>query len=133
MCMALNLLPNPGNKGVRYGLLTKPSEVIDNSHLSKYFVLSEFNPKFTAGKNSFQINGSVFLEPNSEILIECIDSSGENLYIEMARTSKAPAKNYVYKESTSFVLAIHVYGDTSDGIGKLILYGTLRGSKKHVR
>jgi hypothetical protein len=131
--MALNLLPNPGNKGVRYGLLTKPAEVIDNSHLSKYFVLSEFNPKFTAGKNSFQINGSVFLEPNSEILIECIDSSGENLYIEMARTSKAPAKNYVYKESTSFVLAIHVYGDTSDGIGKLILYGTLRGSKKHVR
>lgn len=131
--MALNLLPNPGNRGVKYDLLSKPAEVVDRDHLSKYFVLSEFNPKFTSGKNSFQVNGSVFLEPNTEILVECLDSVGENLYIEMARsTEKSPAQNYAYKESTAYILSVHVYGDTADGIGKLILYGTLRGSQKHV-
>jgi hypothetical protein len=43
----------------------------------------------------------------------------------MARTSDVAAKVYAYKESTSFILSIHIFNDTSDGIGRLILYGTL--------
>jgi hypothetical protein len=121
----LNLLNSFGKKGVSHGLLTKGADVIDTDYLSKYFVVSEFNPKFTAGKNSVAINGSTFLAPNSEILIECLDSAGQNLYIEMARTSDVAAQVYAYKESTSFILAIHIFNDSADGIGKLLMYGTL--------
>lgn len=123
--MPLNLLDSFGKKGVSYGLLTKQADVIDTDYLSKYFVVSEFSPKFTGGKNAVSINGSAFLSPNSEILVECIDSAGGNLYIEMARTSDVAAQVYAYKESTSYVLAIHVFNDTNDGIGKLLMYGTL--------
>jgi hypothetical protein len=123
--MPLNLLDSFGKKGVSLGLLAKPADVIDTDYLSKYFVVSEFNPKFTAGKNSVSVNGSSFLAPNSEILIECLDSAGHNLYIEMARTSDVAAQVYAYKESTSFVLAIHIFNDTADGIGKLLIYGKL--------
>lgn len=123
--MPLNLLDSFGKKGVSYGILTKPADVIDTEYLSRYFVVSELNPKFTAGKNSVAINGSTFLAANSEILVECIDSRGDNLYIEMARTSDVAARVYAYKESTSFILAIHIFNDTADGIGKLMLYGTL--------
>jgi len=123
--MSLNLLDSFGNTGVSYGLALKPADIIDTDYLSKYFVISEFNPKFTAGKNSVSINGSNFLRPGSEILVECLDSTGRNLYIEMARTSNVAAQVYAYKESTSFILAIHVYNDTADGIGKLIIYGIL--------
>jgi hypothetical protein len=123
--MPLNLLDSFGKKGVSYGLLTKGADVIDTDYLSKYFVVSEFNPKFTAGKNSVSVNGSTFLAPNSEILIECLDSAGQNLYIEMARTSDVAAQVYAYKESTSFILAIHIFNDSADGIGKLLMYGKL--------
>lgn len=123
--MPLNLLDSFGKKGVSYGLLTKGADVIDTDYLSKYFVVSEFSPKFTAGKNGVAVNGSAFLLPQSEILIECLDSAGDNLFIEMARTSDVAAQVYAYKESTSFILAIHVFNDTADGIGKLIMYGTL--------
>lgn len=123
--MSLNLLGSFGNSGVQYDLLGLKADVIDTDFLSKYFVLSEFNPKFTAGKNSIAVNGSAFLAPNSEIIIECIDSAGVNLFIEMARSSDTAAKTYAYKEATSYIFSIHVYNDTADGVGKLILYGTL--------
>lgn len=130
--MALTLLDSFGKRGVKYGLEQKPVDIIDTEYLSKYFVISEFNSRFTAGKNSFALNGSKFLKPNSEILIECVDSVGNNLFIEMAKSTNFAAKTYAYKESTSFILSIHVYNDFSDGIGKLIVYGTLKDGK-HVR
>jgi hypothetical protein len=123
--MPLNLLDSFGKKGVSYSLLTRGADVIDTDYLSKYFVVSEFSPKFTAGKNGIAVNGSAFLLPQSEILIECLDSAGDNLFIEMARTSDVAARVYAYKESTSFILAVHVFNDTADGIGRLMLYGTL--------
>lgn len=121
----LNLLNSFGKRGIAYGLLNKTADVSDISYLSKYFVVSEFSPVFTAGRNSFSLNGSSFLKPGTEILVECLDSAGQNLYIEMATVSGTPAKIFAYKEATSFVLSIHVYNDTSDGIGKLMCWGTL--------
>lgn len=122
--MILNLLNSFGAKGISYGLYTEQVDVIDTEYLSKYFVVSEFNPTFTAGKNSVSINGSSFLVDGGEILIECLDSKGNNLFIEMAKYSNTSTSE-AYKEVTSYVFSIHVYNDTADGVGKLILYGTL--------
>ena len=125
----LNLLSSFGRRGVSYGLYNKPADVIDTDYLSRYFVVSEFNPTFTAGKNSVSFNGSNYLMNGSEIFVECIDSKGNNLFIEMARSSADSAVTYAYKESTAFVFSIYVYNDTADGVGNLILYGTLADNK----
>jgi hypothetical protein len=125
----LNLLNSFGKVGVNHGLSTITADINDAVYLSKYFVISEFNPKFTSGKNAFSLNGSTFLMPGSEIFTECIDSAGNNLFIEMATTSDITAKSYAYKEGTSYILSIHVYNDTSDGVGKIICYGTLIGGR----
>ena len=53
----LNLLNSLGKSGVSYGLATVPVDIVDTEYLSKYFVVSEFNPTFTAGKNAFAFNG----------------------------------------------------------------------------
>src|SRR6266404_6763024 len=125
----LNLLDSFGKKGVSYGIYTAQTDVIDTAYLSKFFVVSEFNPIFTAGKNAFSFNGSSYLQSGSVILIEGLDSAGNNLFIEMAKYSTNSAITYAYKEATAFVFAIHVYGDTVDGVGKLMLQGTLSDGK----
>jgi len=125
----LNLLPSFGKQGVSYGLSTIIADVNDTQYLSKYFVISEFSSKFTAGRNSFSLNGSTFLLPGSEIFIECLDSAGHNLFIEMATTTDATAKSYAYKEGTSYIFSIHVYNDIADGVGKIICYGTLADNR----
>ena len=119
--MSLNLLNSFGKRGVDYGLYTKAADLIDPEYLSRYFVVSEFNPTFTAGKNAFLFNGSNFLKTGSEILVQAQDSVGNILYLEMAKYSGQAAKTYAYKESTAFVFAFHVYNDTADGVGKIIL------------
>ena len=125
--MSLSLLNSMGKTGVSYGLATVPVGVVDTEYLSKYFVVSEFNPVFTAGKNAFSFNGSSYLEVGSQIGIECLDSAGHNLYIEMATSADSTTNVYDYKEATSWVFSIHVYNDTADGVGKIILWGILRG------
>ena len=99
--------------------------------LSQYFVVSDFNPSFTAGKNSFSINGSPYLLNNSNIYIECIDSNGNNLYIDVAETSDSSGIiNNTYKvASTQRLFSIYVFKDTADGVGWIILYGTLTDGK----
>lgn len=125
----LNLLDSFGKRGVSYGLATKQADVTDSDFLSRYFVLSEFSPTFTAGKNAVAVNGSAYLQGGSEILIECLDSAGNNLFIEMAKYSDSAAKTYAYKEATAFIFSISVYNDTADGIGRLFLYGKLINGK----
>ena len=127
--MGLNLLNSLGKSGVSYGLATVPVDIVDTEYLSKYFVVSEFNPTFTAGKNAFAFNGSQHLQNGSEIFIECLDSAGQNLFIEMAQSGDSSTKVYAYKEGTTWVFAIHVYNDTQDGVGKIMLWGTLNGGK----
>ena len=123
--MSLNLLNSFGKRGVSYGLISAIADVTDADYTSKYFVVSDFTPQFTSGKNTISINGSPYLSPNSEIYVECIDAGGHNLFIEMAKTSNVAAQEYAYKESSSYILSIHVFNDTIDGIGKLIIYGQL--------
>jgi hypothetical protein len=117
----MELLSGFGKRGVELGLLTKPADILDTAYLSTYFVLQEFQPKLTAGKNSITFNGSDLLELGSEVLVECIDSEGNPLYIES--TTKT---NIAYREASSYILAVHVYNEISNGPGKLILYGTLK-------
>jgi hypothetical protein len=88
-------------------------------------VVSEFSRNFTGGKNSIAFNGSNFLKKGSEIFVECLDSLGNALYIELAKSSNVASVIYTYKESTSFVFSIWIFGDTYDGVGYLTLYGTL--------
>jgi len=123
--MALNLLDSFGVTGVSYGLYTKQADVIDTEYLSRYFVVSEFNSTLTAGKNPIAINGSPFLAQDSEIFIECLDAQGDNLFIEMATYSDDSTIGNTYKEGSATIVSIHVYGDTADGVGRLIIYGTL--------
>ena len=123
--MALNLLDSFGVKGVSYGLYTKQADVIDTEYLSRYFVVSEFNSTLTAGKNPISINGSPFLLQDSQIYIECLDAQGNNLFIEMATYSDDATVGNIYKEGTATIVSVHVYGDTADGVGRIIIYGTL--------
>ena len=88
---SIKLLNNVGKNGVSYGLSTAVADVNDTEYLSKYFAVSEFNPTFTAGKNALAINGSSYLKNGSEILIECLDSTGQNLFVEMATMKFHPA------------------------------------------
>jgi len=127
--MALNLLNSLGKSGTPYGLFAAHADVNDSEYLSRYFIVSEFNPTFTAGKNAFAFNGSSLLKSGTEILIECIDSTGQNLFIEMATSTDDAAKVYAYKEGTAWIFSIHVYNDIQDGVGKLMLWGTLIDGK----
>jgi hypothetical protein len=123
--MALNLLNSFGVKGVDYGLYTKQADVTDTQYLSQFFVVSEFNPQFTAGKNAFSFNGSTYLQSGSMIYPECLDAAGNPLYMELAQSSDVSSVTYAYKEGSSFVFSIYVFNDTVEGVGNIILYGTL--------
>ena len=116
----MELLSGFGKRGIKLNLLTRSVDIEDNTFLSNYFVLQEFLPKLTAGKNSITFNGSEFLKNGSEVLVECIDSNGNSLYIESTTLT-----NISYRESSAYILSIHVYAETSNGPGKLILYGVL--------
>lgn len=116
--MAL-LLSSFGKKGVQLGLLSRKVDIEDTQASSKYFAVSEFNPVFSAGKNAFSFNGSAFLKDKSEIQIECLDSQGNSLYLEQAKATVGQ-----FTDTAKFVTSIHVYDETYNGPGKLILVGT---------
>ena len=116
--MAL-LLSSFEKRGVDLGLLKKRVDIEDTNPTSKYFVITEFNPKFTAGKNSFGFNGSPFLKDKSEIQIQCLDSAGNSLYNEMAQATTGQ-----FTGNSKFIVSISVYDETYSGSGKLVLVGT---------
>lgn len=124
--MAKQLLSNLGKQGdssyttngIRQGLDTLAVDIEDTAHLSKYFRVVEFNPVFTAGKNSISFNGSELLADGSEIKVEVIDSKGTSLYLT------APPKSANYVDIANFTVAIHVYKEIADGAGTVILVGT---------
>lgn len=117
----MDLLSSFGKQGVQLGLLNRKVDIEDTEYLSKYFVLNEFDPLFTGGKNSVSFNGSVLLKEKSEIQIECLDSKGNSLYIEFAKSLESQ-----YSDVAKFVVSIHVYDETYNGPGKLIIVGTSR-------
>jgi hypothetical protein len=118
------LLPSFGKKGVDLGLSTMKVDIEDFAHLSKYFNISEFNPVFTAGKNSVGFNGSILLKTGSEIKIQCLDSNGNSLYVEQAKSH-----NSQFSDTSKFVISIHIFSDTYNGAGKLIFVGTTKNNE----
>ena len=114
------LLSSFGKKGTELGLSTLVADIEDTSHLSKYFVISEFNPVFTGGKNPVSFNGSSFLKQGSEIKVECLDSNGNSLYIE------DPKSNVTYADVAKFIISVNIYEETYNGPGKLVFVGTTK-------
>ncbi len=127
----LNLLNSFGRLGTSYGLYSLKADVIDSQYSSQYFAVSNFNSTLTAGKNAFSINGTPYLLNNAAIYIECLDSSGNNLYIDLARNSDntATSNNVYTRASTEMLYSIYVFDNTADGVGWIILYGTLVNGK----
>ena len=115
-CMALI---NPIRKsGQKLNLSTLKVDIEDTSFLSEYFILSEYNPKFTAGKNTFLLNGSPKIAFNSGIQLEVIDVLGNSLYVEFAKSN-----DIAYKEGGALRIAVYVYNSTPFGTGKVIIVG----------
>ena len=108
------LLSNQGKYGVNNGLFTTTVDIEDTSYLSTYFVVAEFNPIFTAGRNSIAFNGSSLLKAGAEIKVQCIDSKGKSLYLEY------PKSKTQFVDIANYVVSIHVYNETNNGIGKII-------------
>jgi hypothetical protein len=115
----MNLRSSFGKRGLKLDLINLKVDIQDTEYLSKYFVISEFNPIFTAGKNSVAFNGSPLLKIGSEIKVECIDSAGNSLFLE-----QTIPKDTRYIDQSNFVVAVHVYNETYNGNGKFILVGT---------
>jgi hypothetical protein len=116
--MPQQLLSSFGKKGVDLDLATMMVDIDDTNFLSKYFSIAEFNPVLTAGRNPIAFNGSNLLKEGSEIQVQCIDSNGNSLYIE------PPQSSTQFSDVAKFVLSIHVYNETYNGTGKIILVGT---------
>ena len=103
----------------RQNLTNSKTDIEDKSYRSEYFVISDLQSTFTAGKNHFTINGSQLLKNNTGILLEILDSSGTPLYYE---TGKSGYESYV--ETTDLVVSAHVFDTTSAGFGTITLIGT---------
>lgn len=112
------LLSSFGKRGVNQGLDKLIVDIDDPTYLSKYFVVTEFNPVFTAGKTPITFNGSSLLANGSEIKVECLDSNGNSLYIEY------PKGNIQYTDVSKYLISINVFNEAYNGPGKLIMVGT---------
>jgi hypothetical protein len=93
--------------------------ITDDSDFSDYLGITEFSNTFTAGKNAFLIEGTPFLQENSEIKIEILDSNGDPLYYEPG--DGIPE----YYEGLSKLVSVHVYSDTPIGIGQITILAEL--------
>ena len=93
-------------------------DIEDDAHLSNYFHVVEFDPVFTAGKNSISFNGSDLLQDGSEIKVEVLDNQANSLYL----TAVTSSANFV--DIANFTVAIYVYRETISGAGSVILVGT---------
>lgn len=119
------LLPSFGKQGVKLNLLSRKVDIEDTDYSSKFFVLNEYDPSFSGGKNAVGFNGSALLKDKSEIEVECLDSHGNSLFIELAKSVDAQ-----YTDSSKFVISVHVYDNTYNGTGKLIFVGTTKRGEK---
>jgi hypothetical protein len=118
------LISNARNAGRKLNLSNLKVDIEDVSFLSEYFVLSEYSPKFTAGKNTFLLNGSDKLASNTQIQIEALDCFGNSLYVEVAKTN-----NVAYKEGGAIRVAVYIYSDTPYGVGKIIVVSSDKSNK----
>ena len=93
-----------------------PVSVVDKSRTSqRYFQITEFPRKFTAGKNIIKLRakGNV-LAPDSTIHIEILDANKKPIYYEVL--------NYVEADGTR-IIVVWIYPDTPPGIATVYLAG----------
>ena len=100
----------------RRKLADLPVTAVDKSRTShRYFQVTEFPRKFTAGKNIIKLRakGNV-LVPNSVIHTEILDAQNNPIYHEIL--------NYVESDGTR-VIVVYIYPDTPPGIATVYIAG----------
>ena len=100
----------------RRKLADLPVTAVDKSRTShRYFQVTEFPRKFTAGKNVIKLRakGNV-LVPDSVIHTEILDSQNNPIYHEIL--------NYVEADGTR-VIVVYIYPDTPPGIATVYIAG----------
>ena len=97
-------------------------QVFENDELpnSEYFRITELSETLSGGKNGFLIEGSEHLKETTEVKIEILDVDGNPIYFEPGNGTPE------YYEGNSKLIAVHVYDDTSIGIGKITILGELK-------
>ncbi len=86
----------------------------DRATRSDYFKVTQFDGYLYGGRNAFLIAGDSVLKPNTNILIEVLDSEGNTVY-------SAPVANYI--EGSSRLIKLEVYQDTPIGVGQVVILG----------
>lgn len=100
-------------------LLSYEVLITETSGKSEYFNVTGLPEKFTGGKNSFLIDGSSYLRPNSKILIEVLDTNGRTIY-------STPIKRHL--EGTSALVSVEIYATTPRGFATIVVMGELNNT-----
>lgn len=91
-----------------------PVYIIDRSIDSDYFNITRLPPIFTGGRNSFLINGTEFLQNNSQILVEITDQLGDTIFQTMVPD---------YIEGNSRMISVEIYDTTATGYATITILG----------
>jgi len=81
---------------------------------SRFFQLREMPEVLHSGKNAFLIQGSENLNPNTEVLVEILDSNGDTVFNQ-------PIPKYA--EGRARVVSIEIYENTPPGVALLTIVG----------
>ena len=101
----------------KQNLYRLPVLIQDTGVESTYFNIKQLSGVFTGGRNAFLISGTQYLQSNTEILIELLDSNGNSIYVEAI-------KNFV--EAGARLVVMDVYENTPTGVAILTIVGTAR-------
>ena len=112
------IIPTIQKQGQKLNLSSLSVDIEDTTYLSHYFTLSEFESKFSSGKNTFLLNGSSKMAQNSRVQIEVLDSENNSLYIEIAKSNRVG-----FTQGGALRVAVYVYNNTPFGVGKIIMVG----------
>jgi len=109
--------------GKSLGLESMTVNIVDNSYLSTYFNITEFNPNFGAGKNLLIVNTTPSLSANPNIQIEARDSNNNYLYIDSSKTIDPVSGKQTY------YFSLYIYDNLSYGTGKITIVGVDSNNK----
>jgi len=93
--------------------------VSDTLETSRYFTITDLPDTFTGGKNSFLIQGSEELVPDTIVKVEIKDAKGNVIYTEPGEGIPE------YYEGVSKPVAVYVYPDTAYGVCTITILGEL--------
>lgn len=86
----------------------------DTTNNSDYFNVTNLPSAFTGGRNSFLLGGSYFLQEDTVIQIEIVDSEDKPIY-------QTVINNYV--QGQSLLVSLEVYDTTANGFSTLVIMG----------